>query len=169
MKKILALLLLVSAVVGMTMPAMASITIGTEIENEQDASNWASSAIAQSQENEGDQVNINAQIAVGGDAQAESEANANAEAEDESSHNVGGEDSDDNIGGLDNSGASNDDSGNAVAVADADGGDATTNGDNEQENSLDQTAIAVISTEQENEQDIEQDVDLDIEDIEEED
>ncbi|SNQ62138.1 hypothetical protein [Candidatus Methanoperedens nitratireducens] len=148
MKKVLIALLLMSTVIGMTMPAMANPHIKKVVNNDQDATNWATSTIAQSQENSGDLVNNNAQIALGGDAKAKSEANANANAQDQSSHDVGsGDDSEDNIGGLDNSGATNVLSGNAGSLAAADGGDAD-NGDNFQENSLVQIATAEITTTQ---------------------
>ncbi len=148
MKKVLIALLLISTVIGMTMPAMANPHIKKVVNNDQDATNVATSTIAQSQENSGDLVNNNVQAALGGDANAKSKAVASATAQDQSSHDVGsGDDSEDNIGGLDNSGAFNELSGNAGSLADADGGDAE-NGDNEQENSLVQIATAEITTTQ---------------------
>ncbi len=146
MKKILALLLLISAVVGMTMPAMANPTIEKIVTNEQKASNWASSEIEQVLDNSGDLVNTNDQIALGGDAEAKSKANANANAQDQSSHGVGA--GDDNSGdSFDISSADNTDSGNAGSLAAAVGGDAN-NGDNLQINAVVQVAIAEISTTQ---------------------
>ncbi len=147
MKKILALLLLVSAVVGMTMPAMANPTIEKIVTNEQTASNWASSEIKQELENSGDLVNTNDQIALGGDAEAASEAVGNAKAKDESNHENGNA-GDDGGDSFDISGASNDYSGNALSGASAYGGNAD-NGDNLQINAVVQVAFAEISTTQE--------------------
>ncbi len=168
MKKILTILLLISAVVGMTMPAMANPTINKVVDNDQDATNWANSQIEQELKNSGDLTNVNNQIAIAGDANAKSKAEAEAGGEDESGHggvgNAGGDNNnDDDQTSADISGVVNGDAGNADSTATATGGDANTNGDNLQINAVVQVAIASISTTQDIVQTIGEDETLDLE------
>ncbi len=169
MKKILTILLLISAVVGMTMPAMANPTINKVVNNDQDATNWANSQIDQELKNSGDLTNVNNQIAIAGDANAKSEAEAEAGGKDESGHGgVGNADgdnnnSDDEQTSADISGVVNTDAGNADSTATATGGDADTNGDNVQVNAVVQVALASISTTQDIAQTISEEETLDLE------
>lgn len=144
MKKVWIALLLISTVIGMTMPAMANPTIKKVVNNDVDGANQATSRIDQTLQNSGNLVNSNTQVALGG--YADSDARANANAQDQSSHDVGnGEEAEENIGGLDTSGAANILSGNAGSVAI--GGDGK-NGDNTQINAVVQVAVASITTNQ---------------------
>ncbi|VVB90120.1 Uncharacterised protein [uncultured archaeon] len=147
MKKAWIALLLVSTVIGMTMPAMATApSITKVVTNNVDGSNWATSTIAQSQDNSGNLANDNTQIALGGNAKAKSNAKGDATATDQSGHTATAKEEDSSAGG-DTSGAANVLSGNAGSYASANGGDGS-NGDNYQSNAVVQIASAEIKTTQ---------------------
>lgn len=147
MNKIWIVLLLVSTVIGMTVPGMANpqATNNKDIEVNVDGSVWATNEISQRLENSGDLINeANDNVALTGDVGAVSEADADTEVEAET-------------GDANNSGSEEAESGHADANdndANANSGDVTAySGDayNDiyQKNKVYQDAYAKIHNDQE--------------------
>ncbi|MCX9011272.1 MAG: hypothetical protein OIN66_09130 [Candidatus Methanoperedens sp.] len=144
MKKVWAVLLLISAVIGTAVPGMAdpNAKVDKKLDINVEGTNWASNSVSQSQDIRGDQTN-NAVVAVlGGNARSDSNADADGSAGNNGEAEVGDE-NDDGSAAL----AGNLLSGNAVALsgAEAIAGDATNNGNVIQVNANVQLATADIN------------------------
>lgn len=144
MKKVFAVLLLISAVIGMAVPVMAtpSSSVSSNVDVDVAGTNWAANEIAQIQEFNGDQSNAAVIAAVGGDADARSNADADGNAQNSGAAEV---ESDDDS--LNAALAGNLLSGNGLAIsgAEANAGNGHNNGDIVQSNAVVQIATADIT------------------------